>query len=153
MKELRESILADEELVASKRRFGLFSQPPPIAIGDDSAFPSKIGEPTFIQPKKEKTANQSPFPATCWQDPIEAELIGKLLFKSRKVFTRKILTRTPSKRSWNTREKCTVSRRCTRPTLNQQVEAKPCKLVFTQSQLSLRLRRRKAEYAEKGEER
>lgn len=152
MKELRESILADEELVASKRRFGLFSQPPPIAIGDDSAFPSKIGAPSSIQPKKERTANQSPSPATCWQDPIEVESTGKLLSRSRKAFTRKIHTPTPSKRSWNTREKCTASRRCTRPTSNQPAEARPCKFVSTQGQLSLRLRRGKAESAEKGEE-
>ena len=35
MNSLRDTILAEEELVASKRRFGLFSQPPPLAVGDD----------------------------------------------------------------------------------------------------------------------
>lgn len=40
MNELRTNILIDSEIVSSRRRFGLFSQPPPIAIGDDS--PAKI---------------------------------------------------------------------------------------------------------------
>ena len=35
MSDLRETILAEEEVVASRRRFGLFSQPPPLAVGDD----------------------------------------------------------------------------------------------------------------------
>ena len=38
MSDLRATVLAEEEIVASKMRFGLFSQPPPIAIGDDSAY-------------------------------------------------------------------------------------------------------------------
>ena len=38
MNELRQSYLQDEEKVASKSRFGLFSSPPPIAVGDDSRY-------------------------------------------------------------------------------------------------------------------
>ena len=38
MNDLRQSYLQDEEKVASKSRFGLFSQPPPIAVGDDAAY-------------------------------------------------------------------------------------------------------------------
>ena len=36
--ELRQQILIDEERQAKKKRLGLFSQPPPLAIGDDSAY-------------------------------------------------------------------------------------------------------------------
>lgn len=36
MSNLRETIMAEEDLIASKRRFGLFSQPPPLAVGDDA---------------------------------------------------------------------------------------------------------------------
>ena len=42
MDDLRKEILVTEELVASKRRFGLFSQPPPIAVGDDSVYKPTI---------------------------------------------------------------------------------------------------------------
>ena len=38
MNDVRKTILFEEELVASKRRFGLFSQPPPIAVGDDGQY-------------------------------------------------------------------------------------------------------------------
>ena len=41
MSDLREKIMADEEIIASKRRFGLFSQPPPLAVGDDGAYQKK----------------------------------------------------------------------------------------------------------------
>ena len=35
-------MLDDEERVASKSRFGLFSQPPPIAVGDDSRYAKSL---------------------------------------------------------------------------------------------------------------
>ena len=38
MSDLRATVLADTELAASKRRFGLFSQPPPLGLGDDSPY-------------------------------------------------------------------------------------------------------------------
>ena len=38
MSSLRDTILAEEDLVASKRRFALFSQPPPLAVGDDGEY-------------------------------------------------------------------------------------------------------------------
>jgi hypothetical protein len=38
MTDARQTMMAEEEIVASKRRFGLFSQPPPLAVGDDSLF-------------------------------------------------------------------------------------------------------------------
>ena len=47
MSDLRATILAEEEIVASKMRFGLFSQPPPIAVGDDSAY-KQINRISFI---------------------------------------------------------------------------------------------------------
>ena len=42
-------MLTDTEITATKRRFGLFSQPPSIAIGDDSYFNSKTGTLSLIQ--------------------------------------------------------------------------------------------------------
>lgn len=38
-------MIADAELMASKRRFGLFSQPPPIGLGDDSQYQPKKSTP------------------------------------------------------------------------------------------------------------
>lgn len=43
MNELRQTALSEVEIVASKSRFGLFSQPPPLAIGDDSIYKTKQG--------------------------------------------------------------------------------------------------------------
>jgi hypothetical protein len=37
-------MLADTEITANKSRFGLFTQPPPLAVGDDSYAISKIGK-------------------------------------------------------------------------------------------------------------
>lgn len=33
--------MSETELAASKERFALFSQPPPLAVGDDSPFRTK----------------------------------------------------------------------------------------------------------------
>lgn len=41
MTDLRATIMAEEDTIASKIRFGLFSQPAPLAIGDDGAYTSK----------------------------------------------------------------------------------------------------------------
>ena len=58
MSDLREKIMADEEIIASKRRFGLFSQPPPLAVGDDGAYQKKKSIQNVMQLKKDKMANQ-----------------------------------------------------------------------------------------------
>ena len=38
MSDLRATVMAEEDAMASKRRFGLFSQGAPLAVGDDSAY-------------------------------------------------------------------------------------------------------------------
>lgn len=43
MDELRRTINFDTEILATKSRFGLFSQPPPLAIGDEPMFKQKQG--------------------------------------------------------------------------------------------------------------
>lgn len=43
MSDLRTTILAEQEIIAAKRRFALFSQPPPLAIGDDSPYKKEKG--------------------------------------------------------------------------------------------------------------
>lgn len=57
MKELRQSMLAETEITATKRRFGLFSQPPSIAIGDSSYFSSKTGSLLSMQLGKVRTGS------------------------------------------------------------------------------------------------
>lgn len=42
LKKIREKALADTEKVAPKARFGLFSSPPPLSIGDDSYDRKKL---------------------------------------------------------------------------------------------------------------
>ena len=39
---LRQSILQDSDVVGSKRRFGLFSQPISTAVGDNGAYKKKM---------------------------------------------------------------------------------------------------------------
>lgn len=43
MDELRQTIISDTEILVTKSRFGLFSQPPPLAIGDEPLFKQKQG--------------------------------------------------------------------------------------------------------------
>jgi hypothetical protein len=67
------------EIVASKSRFGLFSQAPPLAIGDDSLFRSKQGSYSFIQQYGAKTESQNLNPGTCLLVLIEQEWARMLL--------------------------------------------------------------------------
>jgi hypothetical protein len=41
MSDLRDKILADEDAISAKRRFGLFSQLAPLAVGDDGPYKQK----------------------------------------------------------------------------------------------------------------
>lgn len=41
MEQLRTTSIMDTEQVATKPRFALFSQPPPLAVGDDSPYRTK----------------------------------------------------------------------------------------------------------------
>jgi hypothetical protein len=41
MNNLRDTILVEQEIITAKSRFGLFSQPPPLAVGDDSKYLQK----------------------------------------------------------------------------------------------------------------
>jgi hypothetical protein len=63
--------------VASKSRFGLFNQPPPLAIGDDSPYRNKKSNHRIIQFLKARTGSPLPNPATYWQDRTVQELIKR----------------------------------------------------------------------------
>ena len=65
MNELRQTALSEVEIVATKSRFGLFSQPPPLAIGDGSLFRTKQGSYLFIQLDEVKTESLFLNPGTC----------------------------------------------------------------------------------------
>lgn len=58
MNELRSSIMAQEDLIASKRRFGLFSQAPPLAVGDDGPYTKKKSINIMIKSASDKMENQ-----------------------------------------------------------------------------------------------
>lgn len=76
MDDLRKEILVTEELVASKRRFGLFSQPPPIAVGDDSVYKPTIRSNELIQIKEiSMMENPSPIHLKCQQ--VHAKLASQ----------------------------------------------------------------------------
>lgn len=42
LEQTRNEILCESDLIGSRRRFGLFSQPVSTAVGDDGAFKTKI---------------------------------------------------------------------------------------------------------------
>jgi hypothetical protein len=65
MNEMRQTILSDLEVVASKSRFGLFNQPPPLAVGDDSLFKQKQGNCIIIQHVEGKMGNLCASLETC----------------------------------------------------------------------------------------
>ena len=48
MESLRATIMTEAETLNKKRRFGLFSQPTTIALGDNSMYPSKTGIYSYI---------------------------------------------------------------------------------------------------------
>lgn len=77
MNELRQTALSEVEIVAAKSRFGLFSQPPPLAIGDDSLFRTKQGSYLFIQLDEVKTESLFLNQGTCSLVPIDQEWIEK----------------------------------------------------------------------------
>lgn len=58
MDELRHTIISETEILATKSRFGLFSQPPPLAIGDEPVFKQKQGTSVAIQPGAGKTGGR-----------------------------------------------------------------------------------------------
>lgn len=58
MDELRQTIISETEILATKSRFGLFSQPPPLAIGDEPVFKQKQGTSVTIQPGAAKTGSR-----------------------------------------------------------------------------------------------
>lgn len=58
MDELRSTIMAQEDLIASKRRFGLFSQPPPLAVGDDGPYTKRKSIIIIIKSVLDKMGNQ-----------------------------------------------------------------------------------------------
>ena len=72
MSDLRQTILADEEIIASKRRFGLFSQPPPIAVGDDGQYKKIQRIKSMMQMPRAKMASRSPKLLKCC-----LELVGQ----------------------------------------------------------------------------
>jgi hypothetical protein len=58
MESLRQTILSEAEILNSRSRFGLFSQPAPIALGD-TKYAGKAGNYSLIQSAKARTASQS----------------------------------------------------------------------------------------------
>ena len=73
MNELRTNILIDSEIASSKRRFGLFSQPPPIAIGDDSPAKQTKRFHSHIQILKDKMESLKPILHKCLQVVVSPE--------------------------------------------------------------------------------
>jgi hypothetical protein len=51
--------LAEEDQIASRSRFGLFSQPPPIGLGDDSAYAHRVGIIELNQVSEARMGNLS----------------------------------------------------------------------------------------------
>jgi hypothetical protein len=49
MSDLRNTIMNEEDLIASKMRFALFSQPAPLAVGDDSFFHQKTSTISLME--------------------------------------------------------------------------------------------------------
>lgn len=70
---LRQTALADSEPLGTKQRFGLFSQPISIAIGDDGPYKTKLRICNIItkipEPIKER-ANLSPSLDISIRDPV-----------------------------------------------------------------------------------
>lgn len=82
----------ESDMLSSKRRFALFSQPSSIAIGDDSPFRQKLRMQTFIKLRKVQMENQSHFQEICYQVLMYLELEKKVLLVFPVVSTMEINT-------------------------------------------------------------
>lgn len=60
LEQLRASVIHESDLIASKKRFGLFSQPISTAIGDSSPYQTKICTVNSMQTRGMRLANRSP---------------------------------------------------------------------------------------------
>lgn len=100
-------MMLDTEQASSKRRFGLFSQPPSTAIGDDSPFKQKHGIILIIQPGRARTVSLSPCRETCCQERIVQVLREGASSMSLRAFTRAINTQTQKKSIQLTTQNCT----------------------------------------------
>ena len=68
---LRATILQEAEGYGSKRRFGLFSSPIPVAIGDDGAYKTKLRNLYFSQIPEMKLENLLPRPEASTRTQID----------------------------------------------------------------------------------
>jgi hypothetical protein len=123
--------------VASKSRFGLFSQPPPLAIGDDSLFRSQRRSYPLIKPAKVKTASRKHSQETCWLDLIGLELIRKATFSQHRVSMLVTCTWTP-RRSMPAIIKSSIrDQQSMSSSSNQQVDAILCTSSIIQGKNTL----------------
>lgn len=100
-------MMLDTEQASSKRRFGLFSQPPSTAIGDDSPFKQKHGIILVIQLGRAQTVSLSPCRETCCPEQIvQASREGASSMFLR-AFTREINTSTQKRSIKLTTQNCT----------------------------------------------
>jgi hypothetical protein len=137
-------MLIDTELAASKRRFGLFSQPPSTAIGDDSPFRTKIGTSSFTQREREKTASPSLFLETCCLDLIARASTAKVSLAPLAASTSKILTSTRPKENGKVFYNCTPKDPFTKETSFLPQRQRHSKIDLTKSCLPLQAHRRKS---------
>lgn len=81
MEQLRQTMLSEAEMLNSKKRFGLFSQPTPLTLGDNSVFNSKTGSFHLTQQGKEKMVSLSRCHETCCRAPTNPEWLVRTLFR------------------------------------------------------------------------
>ena len=137
MEDLRKTILTEAELLNSKSRFGLFSHPTTIALGDNSLYPSKTGSYSIIQHVEVKTANHSVYPEICCQDQTEQESLASLTSILQAVFTLEISIWILKKWTIFTNKNSMVNLLFTNSIISQTVSAKLSKYCIIKFQNAL----------------
>ena len=80
MSELRQSVMLDADLMGSKRRFGLISQPPSTATGDDSHTAQSMVHINSLSTRKGENCNPITLPRNMLAGPNRSGVGRRVLF-------------------------------------------------------------------------
>lgn len=113
-------------MVASKRRFGLFSQPPPLAVGDNSFAHTTKSIFLLIKWSEDRTVSLKLSLVICSQDHLFQAFARKITYKYLQAYTKMTLITTTLRLKSSIKTPCTGKEKCISVTSNLQKLAKLC---------------------------
>jgi hypothetical protein len=132
-------MLIEAEMLNSRRRFGLFSQPTTLALGDNSLFPSKTGRCPATQLGKDKMESPSPCPEICWQAPIDLASARRIFCKHPVVSMLAINILTLRKSNATITKRSMENLNCTRQPSSPTHMQRHCRYLLTQRRIIVQI--------------